>query len=154
MFSSRVTRTWFTGLVVAGAFLTASTALGAGGRFEAWSTNPASGCAARVQQPVLNANQQVVAYTEVFCPRPTQLTVRSRVRSDYAFQDITVAEMGVVNVPQGYTFYKLTCPKSANRRTNQRYYTQAIIYPGTNKSAASPFPQRSAPSTLSPYCAY
>jgi hypothetical protein len=140
--------------------LTGVSSAGAHGVWEGWHFNQASGCAARVQVPYLDAYQQATGYTEVFCPRPTQLTVRSRLRSDYAFQDITVDRKGciqsgcVVTQPQGYSFYKLTCPKSANRRINQRYYTDIIIYPGTNQNAASPFPQRSRPSTISPYCAY
>jgi hypothetical protein len=127
--------------------------------WEGWHVNRASGCAARVQVPFVNGNQQVAAYTEVFCPRATQLTVRSRLRSDYAFRDIIVAQQGcvrdscVVTQPKGYAFYKLTCPRSANPRT-QRYFTDIIIFPGTDRRAASPFPQRSGPATLSPNCAY
>ena len=128
--------------------------------WEGWHTNPGSGCSARVQQPFLNPNQQVAAYTEVFCPEATRMTIRSRLRSDYAFRDITVAQKGCVNAgcvitePKGYRFIPLACPKANTRRINQPYYTDIIIYPATNQSAATPFPQRSRPATLSPYCAY
>ena len=94
---------------------------------------------------VSRRKQQVSAYTEVFCPNETRLTIRSRLQSDYAFRDITVAQKGcvnagcVINQPKGYRFYKLTCPRSNARRTNQTYHTDIILYPGTNKSAATPF---------------
>jgi hypothetical protein len=133
--------------------------------WEAGHTDPASGCTAKVQSPYLDANQQVTAYTKVFCPRPTRLTVRSRLRSDHRFdrplfRNITVAEQGcvgaascAVNLPAGTTFYKLTCPRSSSRTLNQKYFTDIIIYAGNSPPANSPFPQRSRPSTLSPFCA-
>ena len=40
--------------------------------WEAGHTDPASGCSAKVQKPYLDANQQVTAYTKVFCPRDTR----------------------------------------------------------------------------------
>ncbi len=130
----------------------------ANGFWAGWVTNRASGCSARVQTPYVDQGQ-VTAYTEVFCPRPTQLTLRSRLRSDYAFRDLTVAQEGclrgsscVVNQPKGYAFYKLTCPKSANTRNNQRYYTTVVLFPGTNADAATR--ERSARTALSPFCAY
>jgi hypothetical protein len=121
-------------------------------------TNRASGCSARVQVPYLDGNQQVTAYTEVFCPEPTQLTVRSRLRSDYQFADITVAQRGclggsgcVIAVPKGFSFYRLSCPKSGNRRNNQRYYSDIVFYPGTNAGATTK--TRSTGKFLSPFCA-
>ena len=129
--------------------------------WEGWATNPGSGCSARVQQPYLDSNQQVSAYTEVFCPQATRLTILSRLRSDYAFRDITAAQKGctngarcVITEPKGYRFFHLVCPRSNTRRINQTYHTDILLYPGTDKSSATPFPQRSRPSTLSPYCAY
>ena len=132
--------------------------------WEAGHTDPASGCSAKVQSPYLDANQQVTAYTKVFCPLETRLTIRSRLRSDHRFdrplfRNITVAQKGclaascVVNQPAGTRFYKLTCPKSNSRTFNQKYFTDIVIYAGTSPSAGSPFPQRSRPSTLSPFCA-
>jgi hypothetical protein len=127
--------------------------------FEGWVTNRASGCRARVQVPVLDGNLQVTAYTEVFCPRPTQLTIRSRLRSDYPFADITVAQRGctgnigcIVDQPKGYRYFRLTCPKSSTRRNNQRYYSDIVLYPGTNAGAATK--ERSRDRSLSPFCAY
>ena len=132
--------------------------------WEAAHTDPASGCSAKVQQPYLDANQQVTAYTKIFCPRATRLTIRSRLRSDHRFdrplfRNITVAQQGclaascVVNQSAGTRFYKLTCPKSNTRTPNQKYFTDIIIYAGTSPSPESPFPQRSRPATLSPFCA-
>jgi uncharacterized repeat protein (TIGR01451 family) len=131
--------------------------------WEAAHTDPASGCSAKVQSPYLDTNQQVTAYTKVSCPRETRLTIRSRLRSDHRFdrplfRNVTVAQKGcvpgcVVNQPAGTRFYKLTCPKSNSRTSNQKYFTDIIIYAGTSPSPTSPFPQRSRPSTLSPFCA-
>jgi hypothetical protein len=121
-------------------------------------TNAASGCSARVQVPYLDGNLQVTAYTEVFCPRPTRLTVRSRLRSDYPGTDITVAQRGctgssgcVLDLPQGFRYFRLTCPRSATRRQNQPYYSDIIFYPGTNVGAATK--ERSRSRVLSPFCA-
>jgi hypothetical protein len=133
--------------------------------WEAAHTDPASGCSAKVQSPYLDANQQVTAYTKVFCPRATRLTIQSRLRSDHRFdrplfRNITVAQQGclaascAVNLPAGTTFYKLTCPKSTSRTFNQKYFTDITIYAGSSLPANSPFPQRSRPSTLSPFCAF
>jgi hypothetical protein len=140
---------------------------GGGGGGPVWEgahTDPASGCSAKVQSPYLDANQQVTAYTRVDCPKATKLTIRSRLRSDHRFdrplfRNITVAQKGclasscVVNQPAGTRFYKLTCPKSTSRTSNQKYFTDIIIYAGTSPPPNSPFPQRSRPSTLSPFCA-
>ena len=133
--------------------------------WEAAHTDPASGCSAKVQSPYLDANQQVTAYTQVTCPRETRLTIRSRLRSDHrfdspVFRNITVDQQGCVGAPScevtqpaGTRFYKLTCPRSSSRTSNQNYFTDIIIYAGTSPPANSPFPQRSRPSTLSPFCA-
>jgi hypothetical protein len=131
--------------------------------WEGFHTDPSSGCSARVQQPYLDANQQVTSYTEVICPKATKLTIRSRLRSDHRFdrplfRNITVAQKGcvpgcVVNQPAGTRFYKLTCPKSSTRTINQKYFTDIVLYAGTHLPAVTPFPQRSRPATLSPYCA-
>jgi DNA-binding beta-propeller fold protein YncE len=126
--------------------------------WEGFVTNPASGCKARVQIPYLDGNLQVTAYTEVSCPRETQLTIRSRLRSDYyPLADITVAQKGclkgcVVTVPKGNRFFRLTCPKSSDRRNNQPYYSDIIFYPGTNSGAATK--ERSRDKSLSPFCAH
>jgi DNA-binding beta-propeller fold protein YncE len=119
-------------------------------------TNQASGCSARVQVPYLDGNQQVTAYTEVSCPRPTQLTIRSRLRSDYPSADITVAQRGcldgcVVSEPQGKRLFKLSCPKSQAVR-HQRYYSDIVLFPGTNAAAATK--ERSRATFLSPLCAH
>ncbi len=131
--------------------------------WEGFHTDPSSGCSARVQSPYLDANQQVTSYTEVICPKATKMTIRSRLRSDHRFdrplfRNITVAQKGcvpgcVVNQPKGVRFYRLTCPKSGSRTSNQNYFTDIILYAGTSPPPNSPFPQRSRPSTLSPYCA-
>ena len=123
-------------------------------------TNPASGCSARVQVPYLDGSLRVTAYTEVFCPRPTRLTIRSRLRSDYpGFNDVTVARNGclggsgcVIDMPKGLRYFRLVCPKSATRRQNQPYYTDITFYPSTNTSAATR--TRSGSRSLSPFCAY
>jgi Lactonase, 7-bladed beta-propeller len=122
-------------------------------------TNQASGCTARVQVPYLDGNLRVTAYTEVFCPRPTRLTIRSRLRSDYADADITVAQRGctgksscVIDEPQGYRYFQLICPKSATRQRNQGYYSDIVLYPGTNTGAATR--ERSRDTFLSPFCGH
>jgi WD40 repeat protein len=127
--------------------------------WEGWVTNRASGCRARVQVPYLDGNLRVTAYTEVDCPRPTRLTIRSRLRSDYPSFDKTVAKVGctggsacVVDEPAGFRYFRLSCPKSSTRRSNQRYYSDIIFYPGTNSGAATT--ERSRARVLSPFCAY
>jgi hypothetical protein len=123
-------------------------------------TNQASGCSARVQVPYLDGNLRVTAYTRVSCPNATQLTIRSRLRSDYpGFNDITVARQGclggsgcVIDMPKGLRYFRLVCPKSATRRHNQPYYTDITFYPGTNAGAATT--TRSRNKSLSPFCAY
>ena len=125
--------------------------------WEGWVRNPASGCMARVQVPYLDGNRQVTAYTEVSCPRPTKLTIRSRLRSDYPSTDATVAQQGcltgcVVEEPQGHRFFRLTCPKSASRQDHQPYYSDILIYPGANSGAATR--ERSRDKFLSPFCAH
>jgi DNA-binding beta-propeller fold protein YncE len=145
--------------VVAGALPTAVAVTPPPPGWEGWVTNRASGCRGRVQVPFLDRNLQVTAYTQVDCPGPTRLTIRSRLRSDYPDADITVARQGctsgsscVIDVPAGDTFFRLTCPKSATRRLNQRYYSDIIFYPGTNSAAATM--ERSRAKSLSPFCAY
>jgi hypothetical protein len=100
----------------------------------------------------------VTAYTEMFCPKPTQLTIRSRLLSDYPSADVTVAQTGctdggscVVNEPKGFRYFKLTCPKSPSRRHGQRYFSDIVFYPGTNAGDATR--ERSAGKFLSPNCA-
>jgi DNA-binding beta-propeller fold protein YncE len=128
--------------------------------WEGWVTNRASGCRARVQVPYLDGTLRVTAYTQVSCPKATQLTIRSRLRSDYpGFTDKTVARNGclggsgcVIAVPKGTRYFRLACPKSGSRQNNQPYYSDIIFYPGTNKSAATT--ERSRDKSLSPFCAY
>jgi hypothetical protein len=123
-------------------------------------TDQASGCSARVQVPYLDGNLQVTAYTQVSCPKASQLTIRSRLRSDYpGFTDKTVARNGclggsgcVISVPMGTRYFRLTCPKSESRQNNQPYYSDITFYPGTNTSAATT--TRSRDRSLSPFCAY
>ena len=43
--------------------------------WEGWHTNFGAHCSARVQVPFLTGGQQVAAYTEVFCNRPSDVTV-------------------------------------------------------------------------------
>jgi DNA-binding beta-propeller fold protein YncE len=123
--------------------------------WEGFIKNPASGCQARVQVPYLDQGL-VTAYTEVVCPRSTKLTIRSRLRSDYPSADITVDQKGcikgcAVTVPKGQRFFRLACPKSPARRHHQRYYSDIVLYPGTNVGAATE--ERSRGVFLSPFCA-
>jgi hypothetical protein len=99
----------------------------------------------------------VAANTEVFCPKRTQLTIRSRLQADYAFADLTMDQRGcsarpdcVRSVPRGFSYYHLACPKSGTRRHNTRYYTDLILYPGDKIGKASS--TRSRDATLSPNC--
>ena len=94
--------------------------------WEGFVTNPASGCKARVQVPYLDQGQ-ATGYTEVSCPRQTELTIRSRLRSDYPSGDVTVDQKGCIKgctftVPKGERFFRLACPKSPSERHHQRYY--------------------------------
>jgi DNA-binding beta-propeller fold protein YncE len=127
--------------------------------WEGFVTNQASGCRARVQVPYLDGNQRVTAYTEVFCPNPTRLTIRSRLRSDHTNADVTVAQRGcigkgscVVDEPKGFRYFKLTCPKSASRKQSQGYYSDIVLYPGNNAGAATN--ERSREEFLAPFCAH
>jgi DNA-binding beta-propeller fold protein YncE len=119
-------------------------------------TNAASGCSARVQVPYRDAGRQATAYTEVSCPRPTRLTIRSRLRSSYRSGDVTVAQRGcargcMIDEPKGTRTFRLTCPKSSTPRDHQRYYSDILLFPGTNAGAATK--ERSRAKALSPLCA-
>jgi DUF3089 family protein len=123
--------------------------------WEGFVTNPASGCKARVQVPYLDQGL-ATAYTEVVCPRPTKLTIRTRLRSDYPSADVTVDQKGCIKgcmftVPKGERFFQLACPKSPNRHQHQRYYSDIVLYPGTEAGAATK--ERSRGKFLSPICA-
>jgi hypothetical protein len=131
----------------------------AGPGWEGRVTNSASGCSARVQVPFLDVRLVVAAYTEVYCPERTQLTIRSRLRADYPTADRTIAQKGcsgkpdcVRTVPSGFSYYRLACPRSQTQRHNSRYYSDIILYPGTRAGAATT--ERSRDATLSPYCLY
>jgi DNA-binding beta-propeller fold protein YncE len=124
--------------------------------WEGFVTNPATGCRARVQVPYLEGGRRVTAYTEVFCPRKTELTIRSRLRSDYSSADATVDQKGCIsgcrfNVGTAHRFFRLSCPESAQRRPHQRYYSDIVFYPGANSGAATT--ERSRGILLSPFCA-
>jgi hypothetical protein len=143
--------------VVSGDYVIHDAAPSSTAGWEGFITNQASGCSARVQKPFLDGALQVAANTEVFCPQRTQLTIRSRLRADYAFADLTMDQRGcsakpdcVRSVPRGFSYYHLACPKSGTRRHNTRYYTDLIFYPGDKVGKASS--TRSRDATLSPYC--
>jgi hypothetical protein len=57
----------------------------------------------------------------------------------------------VIDEPKGLRYFKLTCPKSAGRQQGQGYYSEIVIYPGTNAGAATR--ERSRNNFLSPFCA-
>jgi hypothetical protein len=123
--------------------------------WEGFVTNPASGCKARVQVPYLDQGL-VTAYTEVDCPRPTKLTIRSRLRSDHPSGDATVDQKGCMTgctftVPRGKRFFPLACPKSPPARQHQRYYSDIVFYAGTDVGAATK--ERSRGKFLAPFCA-
>ncbi len=128
--------------------------------WEGWHDNVGAHCSARVQKPFLTPSQQVAAYTEVFCNRPSAVTVMSRLRANYQFADLTVAQSGcaagraecVQHLPRGFTYFYLPCPKSVVQQHNALYYTDILLYPGTKIKQSYPFPQRSRDATLSPYC--
>jgi hypothetical protein len=124
--------------------------------WEGFVTNPATGCRVRVQVPYLEGGRRVTAYTEVFCPRKTELTIRSRLRSDYPSADATVDQKGCISdcrydVGTAHRFFRLSCPESAHRRQHQRYYSDIVLFPGTNSAAATK--ERSRGIFLSPFCA-
>lgn len=124
--------------------------------WEGWVTNFSSGCSGRVQVPFLDSFGRVTAFAEIFCPNPTQLTFRARLRSDYDFRDITVDQYGclgsncVITQPKGYNYYRLTCPKSDDQREDQRYYSSLVFYPGTRSDLATSV--QSSSRSLSPLC--
>ena len=100
--------------------------------------------------PFLTGGQQVAAYTEVFCNRPSDVTVRSRLRADLPSGDVTVAQNGcatgkpscVRHLPLGYTYFYLACPKSPTQQHNHSYYTDIVLFPGTRSGATGPMRSR------------
>ncbi len=133
--------------------------------WEGWVTNSstrgsAGPCSGRVMKPFLDANFQADSWTELYCPQISYLTVRSRLRANYQFADITVAQRGCVNkgqacvikVPLGFSYYQLVCPKTQKNYKNRIYYTDLIFYKGTDSAHAVSVRSRDA--TLSPNCAY
>ena len=120
-------------------------------------------------KPFLDSNKQVVAWTEVFCQQDSKLTVRSRLFANYQFADLMVDQKGcsngttrcVRNVPRGFSYYRLACPKSGEILPSRLYYTDIIFYKGTKVSTASGGQgigingtTRSRDAKLSPYCAF
>ncbi|MGH2974411.1 MAG: DUF3089 domain-containing protein [Solirubrobacterales bacterium] len=123
--------------------------------WEGFVTNPESGCKARVQVPYLDQGR-VTAYTQVACPRKTELTIRSRLRSDHPSGDLTVDQKGCIRgctftAPKGDRFFRLACPKTPSGRQQQRYHSDIVLYPGTNAEAATE--ERSRGISLSSSCA-
>ncbi len=131
--------------------------------------NNPSHCAARVMKPYLDSNKQVATWTEVFCQHDSKLTVRSRLFANYQFADLMVDQRGcsdgtsrcIRNVPRGFSYYHLACPKSGEILPNRLYYSDIIFYKGTQASTASngeisgPLATiRSRDAKLSPYCAF
>ncbi len=123
--------------------------------WEGFVTNPASGCRARVQTPYVDRGL-ATAYTQVACPARTRLTIRSRLRADHRSGDVTVDQKGCIRgctftVPKGDRFFRLACPKGPSGRQHQRYYSDIVLYPGTNGEAATK--ERSRGISLSSSCA-
>ncbi len=123
-----------------------------------WTSNPASGCSTRAQVPYINTYGQIVAFTQVYCPRTTWLTVRARLRSDRTLSDVTVAQNGcsssdgtcAITVGAGTWNFFVACGKTTTRVTHG-YHSDIIIYPGANVYAATG--STSGSTTQSPYCA-
>lgn len=137
--------------------------------WEGWVLNNPSHCAARTMKPFLDSNQQVAAWTEVFCQAKSNLTVRSRLFANYQFADLMVDQKGCSNgtagcvhsVPRGFSYYHLACPKSGGILPSRLYYSDIIFYKGTDASTASngeisgPLAtSRSRDAKLSPFCAF
>jgi hypothetical protein len=140
--------------------------------WEGWILNYPAHCAARIMKPYIDSKKQVIAWTEVFCQRNTKLTVRSRLFANYQFADLIVDQKGcsplaapspkcVKDVPRGFSYYRLACPKSGGILPNRLYYSDIIFYKGTNVSTATngeitgPLAtHRSRDAKLSPYCAF
>ena len=136
--------------------------------WEGWVINNPSHCAARVMKPFLDSNTQVVAWTEVFCQQDQKLTVRSRLFANYQFADLNVDQKGCINkascvhnVPRGFSYYRLACPKSGEILPNRLYYSDIIFYKGMQIDTASGGQgtgvngtTRSRDAKLSPYCAF
>lgn len=135
--------------------------------WEGWVLNNPSHCAARVMKPYLS-NGQVTAWTEVFCQRNQQLTVRSRLFANYQFADINVDQKGCIgkascvhSVPRGFSYYRLACPKSGEILPNRLYYSDIIFYKGQQIDTAQGGQgtgvngtTRSRDAKLSPYCSF
>ena len=137
--------------------------------WEGWVLNNPAHCAERVMKPYLDSNKQVATWTEVFCQQDSKLTVRSRLFANYLFADLMVDQRGcsngtpscVRNVPRGFSYYHLACPKSGEILPSRLYYSDIIMYKGTDASTASngeisgPLAtNRSRDARLSPYCAF
>jgi len=135
--------------------------------WEGWVLNNPSHCAARVMKPYLS-NGQVTAWTEVFCQHDQKLTVRSRLFANYQFADINVDQKGCIgkascvhNVPRGFSYYRLACPKSGEILPNRLYYSDIIFYKGQQIDTAQGGQgtgvngtTRSRDAKLSPYCSF
>lgn len=126
------------------------------GTYTGWTLNLATGCSTRAQVPYLDQYQQVVAYPQVYCPRPTGLTVRSRVRSVRTFTDVTVAQWGctgstscAIYLGAGITRFPSICPQTRTRVTHG-YHSDIVIYLGVQSFSLTG--STSGNVTLSPYC--
>lgn len=131
--------------------------------------NNPSHCAARTMKPYLDSKSQVVAWTEVFCQQNSKLTVRSRLFANYQFADLVVDQKGcsdgtnrcVHNVPRGFSYYRLACPKTSGTLPSRLYYSDIIFYKD-NKIETAKGGQgtgingttRSRDAKLSPKCAF
>ena len=136
--------------------------------WEGWVLNNPSHCAARVMKPYLDSNKQVVAWTEVFCQHDQKLTVRSRLFANYQFADLNVDQKGCINkascvrnVPRGFSYYRLACPKSGEAcrtgcitRTSSSTRANRSTPPAAVKALGSKGTTRSRDAKLSPYCAF
>jgi hypothetical protein len=141
--------------------------------WEGWQLNYPSHCAARVMKPFLRTKtKQVASWTEVFCQRRSNLTVRSRLFANYLFADLLVDQRGcspqaapasrcVHRVNRGFNYYYLACPKTKRILPSRLYYSDIIFYKGTKVGTAfngdikGPLAtNRSRDAKLSPYCLF
>jgi hypothetical protein len=142
-------------LVVFGAGQVSSADAATAGGWTGWTKNPATGCMTAAQVPFLS-NGQVMANVEVYCPGPTWLTIRGRLRSDRTLTDTTVKTVGCwaddtcpFLHPGGALYWTAICPKTSGRVTHG-YHSDVIIYPGTQSFKLTG--STSGSTTLSPYC--
>jgi hypothetical protein len=127
--------------------------------WEGFVTNSPSHCSGRVMKPYLENGTQAAAWTEIFCPSRTQLTIRSRLQADYPFADLTVAQRGcsgkpscVVTAPRGFSYYHLACPKSTKQFSGRFYFSDLVFYGSAGVGSATTVRSRDA--KLAPFCQF